>query len=218
MLIALTELGHEVSVATVGSGAEMERAVDVHRPDLVACPFLKTFIPESIWSRHRCLIVHPGRVGDRGPSSLDWAIELGAEAWGVTVLEANGELDGDPCGPHDLPPARLVGSDITERLVGPPFAPIGTRHAVEIGLIDAAFGASQEPFRRRAQLIERLARERVLDRRLEHKRRQRAADERMKPMSADRGEELARSHRSFVGEGSGYHEARHRFVRKLPGA
>ena len=27
------------------------------------------------------------------PSSLDWAIELGAREWAVTVLEANGEFD-----------------------------------------------------------------------------------------------------------------------------
>ena len=54
---------------------------------------LKTMIPESIWSTHRCLIVHPGPSGDRGPSSLDWAIELGMREWGVTVLEANGEFD-----------------------------------------------------------------------------------------------------------------------------
>jgi putative two-component system protein, hydrogenase maturation factor HypX/HoxX len=32
--------------------------------------------------------------GDRGPSSLDWAIELGFGEWGVTVLEATGEVDG----------------------------------------------------------------------------------------------------------------------------
>ena len=38
---------------------------------------LKTIIPESIWAQHRCLVVHPGPRGDRGPSSLDWAIELG---------------------------------------------------------------------------------------------------------------------------------------------
>ena len=54
---------------------------------------LKKLIPESIWSSHRCLIVHPGPKGDRGPSSLDWAIELGMDEWGVTVLEANGDLD-----------------------------------------------------------------------------------------------------------------------------
>ncbi|HEY2650376.1 MAG TPA: hydrogenase maturation protein [Solirubrobacteraceae bacterium] len=92
--VALTDLGHEVAVAVVDSDAEMEAAVAQHEPWLIVCPFLKRMIPEAIWSRHRCLIVHPGPIGDRGPSSLDWAIELGARAWGVTVLEANGEFDG----------------------------------------------------------------------------------------------------------------------------
>jgi putative two-component system hydrogenase maturation factor HypX/HoxX len=95
--IALSELGHDVEVAVVKSAAAMEAAVREHRPDLIVCPFLKTMIPETIWRRHRCLVVHPGPPGDRGPSSLDWAIELGATEWGVTVLEANGEFDaGDP--------------------------------------------------------------------------------------------------------------------------
>ena len=93
-LVELTEMGHEVSVAVVDSGAAMEAAVARHRPELIVCPMLKTFIPESIWSEHRCLVVHPGPRGDRGPSSLDWAIETGAAEWGVTVLEANGNYDG----------------------------------------------------------------------------------------------------------------------------
>ena len=76
--IALAELGHGVGVAVVDGAAEMEAAVAVQRPDLIVCPFLKRLIPESVWSRHRCLIVHPGPVGDRGPSSLDWAIEARA--------------------------------------------------------------------------------------------------------------------------------------------
>src|SRR5512133_779408 len=76
--IALTELGHDVGVEVVDSGAAMEAAVATHRPDLVVCPMLKKLIPESVWSTHRCLVVHPGPLGDRGPSSLDWAIESGA--------------------------------------------------------------------------------------------------------------------------------------------
>ncbi len=91
--IAVTELGHEVTVAVVDSAAAMEAAVSAHRPQLIVCPFLKTLIPESIWAHHRCLIVHPGPRGDRGPSSLDWAIELGMREWGVTVLEASGDVD-----------------------------------------------------------------------------------------------------------------------------
>ena len=91
--IALTELGHQVAVAVVDSASAMETAVRAHAPDLIVCPFLKTMIPESIWRRHRCLIVHPGPRGDRGPSSLDWAIEFDRPDWGVTVLQANGEFD-----------------------------------------------------------------------------------------------------------------------------
>ncbi len=91
--IALTELGHDVEVAVVDSAAAMETAVGVHSPDLIVCPFLKTMIPESIWERHCCLIVHPGPRGDRGPSSLDWAIELEKSDWGVTVLQATGDVD-----------------------------------------------------------------------------------------------------------------------------
>ena len=91
--IALTELGHEVTVAVVDSAAAMEAAVSEHHPQLIVCPMLKTFIPESIWAKHRCLVVHPGPRGDRGPSSLDWAIELAMPEWGVTVLEANGDVD-----------------------------------------------------------------------------------------------------------------------------
>jgi putative two-component system hydrogenase maturation factor HypX/HoxX len=72
----------------------MEAAVARNRPELIVCPMLKAIIPESITDRHRCLIVHPGPPGDRGPSSLDWAIELGVARWGVTVLEATAEVDG----------------------------------------------------------------------------------------------------------------------------
>jgi putative two-component system protein, hydrogenase maturation factor HypX/HoxX len=91
--VALTELGHRVEVAVVDGAEAMEAAVARHRPELIVCPMLKKLIPESIWSTHRCLVVHPGPPGDRGPSSLDWAIELGVREWGVTVLEANGEFD-----------------------------------------------------------------------------------------------------------------------------
>jgi putative two-component system hydrogenase maturation factor HypX/HoxX len=92
--IALTELGHRVEVEVVETGEAMEVAVARHQPELIVCPILKKIIPESIFARHRCLIVHPGPVGDRGASSLDWAIELGMGEWGVTVLEATAEVDG----------------------------------------------------------------------------------------------------------------------------
>jgi putative two-component system protein, hydrogenase maturation factor HypX/HoxX len=92
-LIALTEMGHDVTVQVVDSPELIESAVHAHEPDLVVCPMLKQFIPETVWSKYTCLVVHPGPHGDRGPSSLDWAIELGFDEWGVTVLEAVEEAD-----------------------------------------------------------------------------------------------------------------------------
>jgi putative two-component system hydrogenase maturation factor HypX/HoxX len=70
--------------------------VALFSPDLIMAPFLKRAIPESIWSRHLCLVVHPGIAGDRGPSALDWAIQRGRREWGVTVLQAEAEMDAGP--------------------------------------------------------------------------------------------------------------------------
>jgi putative two-component system protein, hydrogenase maturation factor HypX/HoxX len=37
--------------------------------------------------------MHPGIKGDRGPSSIDWAIMENSREWGVTALEADAETD-----------------------------------------------------------------------------------------------------------------------------
>jgi len=90
----LTQDGHEVSVEFDIHDRVTEEAVALWRPDVVIAPFLKRRIPDAVWQRQRCLVVHPGIVGDRGPSALDWAIVEGVARWGVTVIEATGELDG----------------------------------------------------------------------------------------------------------------------------
>jgi len=96
-----------------------------------------------------------------------------------------------------------------------PFTPIGTRRAVDIGLIDSAFGDSIASFRAQVQgLAERLARHPDCVHWLEHKRRRRARDEQIKPLSTYRTEELAKSHESFFGEDRSYHAARSLFVYK----
>src|SRR5262245_35885073 len=84
---------HVVSVELAISPQAMEEAVALFRPDIIFCPFLKQRVPDSIWRNHICLIVHPGIEGDRGPSSLDWAIEREATEWGVTLLQAAEEMD-----------------------------------------------------------------------------------------------------------------------------
>ena len=92
----LSALGHEISVEFDIADAVTEEAVARFVPDLIVAPFLKRAIPASIWSRHVCMIVHPGIAGDRGPSSLDWAIQSGLPEWGVTVLQAEAEMDAGP--------------------------------------------------------------------------------------------------------------------------
>ncbi|MBS1144840.1 MAG: hydrogenase maturation protein [Proteobacteria bacterium] len=92
----LMRLGHEISIEFDIADAVTEEAVRLFRPELIIAPFLKRAIPESIWSQHCCLIVHPGPVGDRGPSALDWAIQDGAAEWGVSVLQAEAEMDAGP--------------------------------------------------------------------------------------------------------------------------
>jgi putative two-component system hydrogenase maturation factor HypX/HoxX len=90
---ALVEAGHEVSVEFDINDAVTIEAVEDYAPDLVIAPFLKRAIPDVVWRRHTCFVVHPGIVGDRGPSALDWAILSEESCWGVTVLQADAEMD-----------------------------------------------------------------------------------------------------------------------------
>ena len=96
LYVELGELGHEVSVELDINDAVSREAVELFEPQIVLAPFLKRPIPPSIWERRLCLVVHPGIVGDRGPSALDWALLEGERAWGVTVLQAEAALDAGP--------------------------------------------------------------------------------------------------------------------------
>ncbi|MEU7409962.1 hydrogenase maturation protein [Streptomyces sp. NPDC042638] len=90
----LSDHGHQVDVVLAAHGPDPVRAaVRQVRPDLIVAPMLRTALPEDVWREHTCLIVHPGPPGDRGPSSLDWAISGRAEQWGVTVLQAEAAMD-----------------------------------------------------------------------------------------------------------------------------
>ena len=91
--VELAALGHEVSIEFDIDDRVSAEAVALWRPELIVAPFLKRRIPESIWRAHRCIVIHPGIVGDRGPSSLDWAIMDGEIEWGVTALQADAEMD-----------------------------------------------------------------------------------------------------------------------------
>jgi putative two-component system hydrogenase maturation factor HypX/HoxX len=93
LYVELAERGHTLSVEFDINDDVTREAVDLFQPDVVLAPFLKRAIPGDVWRRVPCLVVHPGIVGDRGPSALDWAILGGEREWGVTLLQANAELD-----------------------------------------------------------------------------------------------------------------------------
>jgi putative two-component system protein, hydrogenase maturation factor HypX/HoxX len=110
--IELGDLGHGIRVCVAATDEAMIAAVSREVPDLIIAPMLKIAIPKEVWSRHLCLIVHPGIKGDRGPSSLDWAIANHEKVWGVTILEAADEFDaGQIWASHEFalkadPPAK----------------------------------------------------------------------------------------------------------------
>ncbi len=111
---------------------------------------------------------------------------------------------------------RRIGAAMTAELTSAPFEPVGTRRAVEIGLLDDAYGDNAERFRARVRAQAReLAASPDLGRRLVAKRRVRAADERIRALARYRSDELTRSYECFFGADPSYHEARHRFVHKL---
>ena len=102
--LELTDLGHTVSVVLATSGQVMLDAVSREPVDLIVAPMLKKAIPDAVWREHTCLVVHPGITGDRGPSSLDWAIAEGEQVWGVTSLQAVAEMDAGPIwASHEFP-------------------------------------------------------------------------------------------------------------------
>ena len=81
----LSDAGYMVSVELHhGDCQQLIDGVDLFKPDLIFCPYLTRKLPDAIYRKYTCLIVHPGIEGDRGASSLDWAIQNGMKEWGVT--------------------------------------------------------------------------------------------------------------------------------------
>ena len=123
LFVALEARGHEVSVEFDIADSVAEEAVVLFRPDLVVAPYLRRAIPESVWRHHVCLVVHPGIVGDRGPSALDWAVMNDECEWGVTVLQANAEMDAGDIWATEAFPMRcakkssLYRNEVTEAAI-----------------------------------------------------------------------------------------------------
>jgi putative two-component system hydrogenase maturation factor HypX/HoxX len=94
--VDLRQAGHEVSVELDIHDDLTREAVRLFSPDVIIAPFLKRALPEDVWRKTLCLIVHPGIRGDRGPSALDRAILRDEREWGVTLIEAREDMDAGP--------------------------------------------------------------------------------------------------------------------------
>lgn len=96
--LSLKEAGYQVSFLLFTTEQEVIDSIETAHPDLVICPFLKDRVPEVLWKNETrpIIIIHPGIRGDRGASSLDWAILKNLDTWGVTALQAVEEMDAGP--------------------------------------------------------------------------------------------------------------------------
>jgi len=107
----LEDAGFLVSVELhSGDIAQLIEGVSLFKPDLILCPFLTKYLPKEIYQNYKCLIVHPGIKGDRGPSSLDWAIQNCEPEWGVSLLEAAEEMDAGDIWANKTFPMRQAAS------------------------------------------------------------------------------------------------------------
>ncbi|MFE3001437.1 enoyl-CoA hydratase-related protein [Nocardia sp. NPDC059246] len=94
--LALRRAGREVAVEVVSNADDMDAAVARHDFDAIICPYLVSKIPARITHRWPTVIIHPGVVGDRGPSSLDYARTEREKLWGTTAMMAVEEMDAGP--------------------------------------------------------------------------------------------------------------------------
>jgi putative two-component system hydrogenase maturation factor HypX/HoxX len=91
---ALEDRGDEVAVAFAISEEQMLHEIEAFEPKLILCPFLKRYLPESIYKNYPTYIFHPGPIGDRGPNALEYALQSHTKEWGVVILKANELYDG----------------------------------------------------------------------------------------------------------------------------
>jgi len=92
--VKLKDVGHTVSVAFAINKEQMLCEIEEFKPKLILCPFLKKFIPSSIYESYQTFVFHPGIRGDRGAYSLDYAILQDKKRWGGVWLRVNELYDG----------------------------------------------------------------------------------------------------------------------------
>jgi len=90
----LKDRGDEVAVAYAISEDQMLEEIEAFGSQMILCPFLKAYLPPSVYENYPTYIFHPGPKGDRGPNALEYALQSHTKEWGVVILRANAEYDG----------------------------------------------------------------------------------------------------------------------------
>jgi len=90
----LKDFRHEVSVCFNRDEKRTLLEIEDFNPELILCPFLKSYISSQIYDAYPVYIFHPGPRGDRGAHSLEHALQSHTRKWGLVVLRANCEYDG----------------------------------------------------------------------------------------------------------------------------
>jgi hypothetical protein len=99
LLVEPTARGHDIHVCVAATGETMIAAVFDEVPDLIIAPMLKIAIPEQVWSRNICVIVHPGSgIVDRRQCHIEKLINL----YGFRVQRLLARK-GSKCPPDTVP-------------------------------------------------------------------------------------------------------------------
>lgn len=114
----LNQLNHRVYICLSSDYDSVRQIINQNIPDIIICPFLKEKIPRDIWEKNLCIVIHPGIKGDRGCSSLDWAILNQEKEWGVTALQAVEKFDAGPIwASHTFPMPSTTKSKLYRGLI-----------------------------------------------------------------------------------------------------
>ncbi|MBT4888943.1 MAG: hydrogenase maturation protein [Rhodospirillales bacterium] len=121
-----------------------------------------------------------------------------------------GNLYGSEFWTYLLP--RYAGEENARRIIDARL-PMGTQEAVELGLADACFGKAITDF---IAEVSQHTEDLDADCLIASKQERRLADEKLKPLSEYRREELEKMRLNFYGFDPSYHVARYNFVYKIP--
>ncbi len=91
---ALKDKGYQVNITYAINPTQMQEEIKSFNPQIILCPFLKSYLLKEIYENYPTFIFHPAPIGDRGAYSLDYAIANQEKEWGGVWLRANELYDG----------------------------------------------------------------------------------------------------------------------------